>query len=430
MGVRYSIQFCLVSLCISFFVGTWTSKVWAQNDRLSRLQQARQLTLQTLDRVNQGAAPCYDSDCQNQKARLYHQIERSLSRATPLRENLTAHSVYRFLRSPRQELNQNPKTLRDWHAWWKRRYSLEAFQDAEWNAFFESVVQTEKMLQLVWGLVSNPFDLDRIAPRFDRDFREACRLLYSAVLLEEQANQAYRAGDEAKSDRLKDEADRLRDRQKAIEERMGRPLLAITRELLPDQSFGDSLRTFIELDRLMRLFGSSDLLHPDLPGFVRGMHQEWNAVFKPSQDFADLEYGVVGLNNLETIVNPVVAVQNEIRIQSQLDRVEIVGQSLIDLFHYSLLLGAARDFGSGSKLLTFLGLLGSGYAFEKLDWSVARQIFPSSTRTQELLSSLPSLEERLIRRKSSLEKTKTILETKLIEIDRLIETIVQGGESQ
>ena len=160
--------------------------------------------------------------------------------------------------------------------------------------------------------------------------------------------------------------------------------------------------------------------------FVRQAQTCWKQAFKSAQNFADLEYGVVGLKNFDSFVNEAQFAKSQLKVQNTLDRVELIGQSLIDLGQTAFLLSAGRSMAGPSALAQFANLFGIFYLTDRQEISLSKKILPSSSISVELTQEIPSLEARMELRLNSLQAARSNLLQKLDTINEQIENETKG----
>jgi len=388
-----------------------------------KLKQAKELALQTLDRINNGIPPCQSPGCAERKSETLFKLQDEIQKMKwSLQKDLSVSPGFWLARNPRPALNHDPKNLKEWLAWWKQRHSSRLTNDAEWMGAYETIVSMEKSFQSLIDLPNlDPFAWDRLKAKWNRRFREAIVNFFESIDLENQGQRAEDQGRLGDAKRLRQEAEKNRQEYGKYEKASGRSLVAQLREIFPDMNSGESLRVMIQMNHLMNLYGTEDLEDEEFYKFLEACHQNWRSSFRAAQVFADLEYGVIGLANFDSAVNPAVAYAKELEIQKTLDKVEVIGTQLLDYGPYAFTLAGVREFALGSKLVSLFALFVTSYMVEKYDLKVGQKILPPSERTQQILSQLDGLEDKMSRRKESLIQAKKVLEKRIEEIDRRLE---------
>jgi len=394
----------------------------ASNPR-DRLSEAKRLTVQTLDRIENGAPPCQIEGCAEKKSEVLFNLQSEIQKMRwSLQKDVSVAPGFWLVRNSRPQLSYEPKTLKEWLAWWKLRHSSRFRNDAEWMSSYETIVTMEKSFQRLIQLPNqDPFAWDRLKTQWTPRFRNAVNHFYQSIELENRGQRAEDQGQISEAKKLLQDAEKNRQAYAAYEKSAGRSLVAQLREMFPDLNSGESLRALIQMDHLMKLYGTEDLEDEDFLKFLESCHQNWRATFRTAQAFSDLEYGVIGLANFDTSVNPAVAYSKELEIQRTLDRVEVIGTQVLDYGPYSFALAGVREFALGSKLVSLFALFVTSYLIEKYELKVGQKILPPSERSQQILSQMDGLEEKMSRRKDSLVQAKKILEKRLEEINRRLE---------
>ncbi len=306
--------------------------------------------------------------------------------------------------------------------WWRQRYSQTPQQDFFWMSQFDLLVSHRKSIESIVSLIDqDPLTLDRVIEAWNPNFQTAIRSLNEATQKEQLGQRAEFFGQIEQAKLYLAQADQARQRFQDSERAFGQKIIPFVHQLFPDRSRKEALDILVDLDRLSRSFSTTDLLDEEFHDFLRSIHLDWRQVFAQAQRWTDLEYGVVGLKNFDSTVNPAVAHRRELEIQMKLDQIEQVGQGLIDLGQYLFLLSGVAEFSQASKLMSFFGLFSIGYGLEKWDGRMGSRILPTSHRTQEILQQIGTLEERMQRRKESLHEAKATVEKQLSEINRRLE---------
>ncbi len=430
MGIRYGLHFgsCLVAVFSLFSIQILS----AQN--LEKLLQAREIAIQNLHRIQNGASPCTSTECQNKKAEILYKLQNHLHRmrwSQP--EPIVLNAAYSLTRDPSPELSFEPKGVKDWMDWWKLRHSKKLERDAQWMKSFENIVSRQKTFESLLALIPNdPFTLDRLKDFWSPTFREACVVLRNSVLAEAESQQLELIGDLVRAQKKSAEAEKFRSQLKNFEAELNRPVASILKEIFPDKSGAESLDMIVQLHQWSQTLHVEELEDERLQDFIESSSRKWREIFRMAQSWTDLEYGIVGLDNFEGNVNPAVRAYRELEIQKRLDRIELIGQSVIDFAQYSFVLAGVREFALGSKLMSFFGLFASGYAFEKFELRMGKKIIPSSNRSLDLMNQIPTLEERMATRKNTLIAAKKIFEARLEEIESKIDQLkeLKGGNNE
>lgn len=388
--------------------------------RYDQLTKVKAMIEAALDRVRLGQDACHDRLCQNQKRALLAKLKIELDWLPEWAEDSllrkSFHSAYRLVSQPYEKPQKT-----DLLAWWKRRYQYELEVRSYWPHFVESLADLSKSLSELEKLKS-----EEPRPLWEHYWKEnlfkAAQDLHLAVRLTREASFKELEGQFEEAETIREQAQTYFDSLHRFEEKQGLRISRIFQKLAPKARAAEALQMILQIGRWAQWFGTEDIFNEEFLSFVGSQSSHIRSLYRLAQDFNDLEYGVVGLKQVNGVYLPLENLQSEIEIQSLLDRFEEGIKMGIDTGVFFLLAGSANAIAAGSRILTFGILAPSLYAQTKWQWNLSASLFTPQDYTDELRLHEFQLEEMLALRRSSLQQTERALLDRLDRVNRELET--------
>lgn len=401
------------------------------------LKETHALLLNYLDRVQNGKQPCYTRPCQLEKRRLLQKIQNKLEvlpslegRLLPNRR-LALSSAYRLVDEPFIYPSSNldsPQNITEWLEWWKRRYAYESRLHSNWTAFYSAVVSHERALQLISSLKKSPRQKLQLKHWWKRGLGEAARSLRQAVQAFQESSRLAMQGAIEESEAHREESESFFKRVEEFEEAAQIPFRMIVKDIFPDHSLVEATSFLVHYKSWIDFFEPNDILEQHFFDYLNYQKDSIQEISNLIQDFRDLEYGVVGLNNFDSISNPAKSVRHELDIQKRLDVLDESLRAAIELSFFFSFLNFSEAV-LGSYRLGILGVSGWSLAAERNNFELSEIYWERSERSTELLQQLPQLEAQMEYRKQELLQTEEALENKIQEIESRLQQSQKGDKT-
>jgi hypothetical protein len=416
---------CAASLCCLLLTN-------AAATNLSQLEANKILLTQLLSKVETGADPCFSNECQEQKRKRLIEIFRGSenlpgvdqlflkNRRSGIRSAL--HLVDEPFRTSDDQLF--PRNAEAWASYWKKRSSHDLQLKSTWMNFLAEIYALNDGLQLYTKISDDKKDL--IQQAWDKGAAKISELMIRAAVAASEASylDAEQRSEDARLFRQK--AIDWSAERATLEENFRGQFRAVMESLFPATSFKDIVAFFATIHSFSQLHASNQIFESEFSEPLFAHARDIKNLTRAAQNFTDLEYGVVGLKNFYSPVNPLVTVESEIPVQEFLDQVEARAQMLLELgTSYFLLKAGGLFFDSKWLANSALPTLYSLWSIEK-GFSVSTFFLAPSQRTAQLQSSLPPLSEQMERRNVELFKIRKLLVEKISQTDEQIKIVKQS----
>lgn len=420
--------------CVFLFSSGILKAQETASENLDRLYQKREMLLNLLDRVEQGAEPCFSPSCQNQKTSLIHSLHRKLERlphfdsADPSARRMGIITAHRLVANPYIAPASKKLSIGNWVDWWRRRYIHDLDLKSNWMNMKGNLGLLRKSIRFLVQLQSS--DRSRqiaIQNYWDQGLGAAAANIVAAVRVGRKAEAYSAQGDETKAEFYRSKVSKHFDAVRRIEKRLGETTKNILRRIFPELEERDLIVYVSQLHQITKEFGSNQLFDPELEEYVSYFYDVSKDLYRDLQDFTDLEYGVIGLENFYTETNPIVALDNELQIQQQLDVVDGVGRTIVDLATFYIMMKASYGTANGSRLLGGGLTAFSTYASLKADFDFSEILLSRSNRTSRIRAEKVALEAEIADRRKTLLQTQELLLIKIEEINEQIDTQNANG---
>jgi len=416
-----------IFICALAFVGS--ADLRAQS-ALSKLEQSLKQTKSLLDRVEKGKSPCFSIDCQHEKSKILNETRRLADTISwkPSPQNEAFQAARFFVAYPFQRPSEEfPETMKQWKAWWERRYSYETKYRFQWMSLVNQITSFYDALDIILrrAKTSSALDKELIQEAWDRQAGRISLLMREHAQLIETAKQEELKGRDSSD--LKQEALALSKEREALEKNFGGSFAAIMQELFPQVEFKRSVSSLAHLQLLAEDYQVTKIFDADFLSHVSYWRSQLKKFSNKLQEFNDLEYGVVGLRNFNTSTNPAVAAEQEIPIQEFLDKFDGTARAATSIAAFYLMttvLGVATD----SILLKIVIPSGLQLVGSEKDFELSEVLWAPAHRTEEILASLPDLQDRMQQRFRDLLKTRSLLLQRIQELESQISELNQQGE--
>jgi hypothetical protein len=417
-------------LLSSLLLSSSTVLAQSDSDELARLQERLELAHELLKRFEDGSPPCYNESCQRTKNRNLIRAQRKID-LLPLIEsdsnNLRRIGLLSGQRLIEKSFNRRPpqtKTAADWLYWWKRRYDHDLRLNSYWVSFKENFGRLRSNLRYFSGLAQGTRRRQHFVQYYwDKGLGEAAFVTIEAVRLNAEAKALLESGREKEGKKLQKQASDKLSQLREIEESMGENLKPVLRKLFPELSEQQLVGFAARLYKVCEIYGDDQLFSPDLISYTESIEDMAHEAFSDLQELHDLEYGILGLNNFESSLNPAVAAQQELQIQKTLDIVDISARGVVDIATFVIYINLSSSiFGAGAWLN--YGTAGAAtYFSEKYEYDFSTNLWGPSNRSQELQMRAISYEALMAKRKQELEAATQQVKQKIQELEFQIRLI-------
>lgn len=410
-------------------------------DKKTKVQQSRDKAVLLLQKIETGRNPCYSDECQTQKLDLL-QIVFKKSGLLPEVGKLFLSSRdsgidagYRLVRkrfAPPPMKNAFPTTVKEWRQWWVKRYDHELETRSNWMKLTSDVYALQQGLKVYLDIAkSGDEQKNQIEEAWERGLSRAAQLLITFPALVREASQAEEQKQTAVALTLRREAAQQIDEFNRINQDQFRgQFYSLLQAIIPQARTQEQAIAFLVLtQRWMNSSGSKRVFDPSFVNELKYRYREIVDLTTAIQSFNDLEYGIVGLKNFYSDVNPAVRTELELIYQGFLDQVDDTARQIVDLGAFCLLsITGAELIGPG-----FLGRFGFPTAVSlvsnQYDFNATEILWSRSTRTHELSSRLSDIEADMDRRRAELFEIRKLLKIRIEQYDQELNQPNQGDST-
>lgn len=410
--------------------------------KLQKLYERRALAYRLLDRMMNGKTPCFTPACQIQKQKQINRIAQELGDIP--RDFLKSRdrgltSAYRFVKRPLlapEDLNFFPERWEEWVYWWKKRYSAESQWKAEWTILVAEARALKDSTQtyLSWNQFTEAHQ-NLIREAIDRGLFEIAHFSKRSAELRQRLQDLSRPTRNLSSEEIAQrnraiesveaESQAVFEKLNSLNERFEHRTRAVVAELFPEDSFEDVMTTLHLLEGWMKLFGTTDLFSRSLKAHLTTRAHALQTLTQQIQDFNDLEYGALGINNFFSTLNPEISGEQELIIQEFLNEVDSTARTAYHLISFFLMNDAYQSLGILSTRAAYLLTSASNFALTWYDIDTSTWILPRSTRFDELRSQFQSTRVRMALKQEELLEKVQIVQDLIPKIEA--EIINRGG---
>lgn len=411
----------LVFVC--FFVSSLSA-----NESVEHLEAVKKRFEELLYRIEKGQEPCHLQSCQLEKyqllERLSHRISRIPSSASPFIDTMkdSIFAGYRLAENPAPYFLETASKEEErifayshhlrWRQDWQLLISdirlLRNFIEV-YETYYESDEEQAKLLRLIdQGLFELAFHLTE-GERSSEDIVSS-PLADQSEELEELKK---------KTDFHFEQYYYYRDKIRPELQAQGRRLFDTSSHgeppLFPDLSSAESLQMILHLRDWAGPSPSSRLFRADQKRFLGKVKEELQDALRWAQEFHDLEFGVVGLSNLDSIANPIQ--QNQEAAGTYLDvfRREARAETWMSHFDFTM------------NFLLFNAWMNYKLAAFPTAWSEYRRVSRESLTDANALQisflrmEAIDLERQMENRRESLVRTRDLLLRRLEQVELELE---------
>ncbi len=400
---------------------------------LSELETRLATAQELLKRVEEGQAPCYSHECQYQKNQLLNEAFRrsTLLPSDGLKiltyRDQAMEGAYQMVGKPFQRPGDEfPKTLKEWSRWWKLRMSHEHIYRGQWLAFVNQAFSTHSALDLILKKASaSPSQIPLIEEAWSRGAGQIFTLMREHASLMRQAAVLRDLGKIKQAESLSVQATRLREQRESLENEFGGVFRSVMEKLFPGLSFEKIGNAFFYLNVIVEFERETQIFSPRTLSRLQFWRAELKRLLKSLQNYNDLEYGIVGLNNFNTTTNPAVSIEMELPIQKFLDTFDQTARMGTQIGAAYLMSSAYSLAGLGylAQSLTFTGL---NLTANEYDFDFTLLLWEPATRTQALEALLPELKDQMNSRFKDLLRARKELKRLIQDLETQIQSL-KGG---
>jgi hypothetical protein len=410
----------------------------AQAD-FSKIQKNKEAALQLLEKIENGRNPCYTDECQNKKVGLLGDVFQISSLLPemggaflPTRER-GIDSGYTLVRKrfvPPSMKNAFPSTLKEWKQWWLKRSDHESKIRSDWMRLVSEIYSLQQGLRMYIEVARGSEEQHaQIEEAWQRGLARAAELLTTYPRLVRDASMADAQNDKAKAAQLRKEASlQIEEFNSLNRDKFENQFYPLLQALIPQAKTQEQVVAFLILTQRWMNF-SGDSRHVFDPSFINELKYRYKqivALTHAAQDFNDLEYGVVGIKNFFSEVNPAIRTELELVYQGFLDTVDETARQIVDIGSlYLLSMTGTQLFGAG-----FLGQYafptGASLLGTQFHVSANEILWAPSTRTEELKARHDDLEADMERRRMELFESRKALQLKIAQYDLELKRQTQG----
>jgi hypothetical protein len=418
-------------------VSAQSDDIQAQIDRLERKKAA---ALQQLAKTENGRSPCYTEECQRKKFNIVSTLSQRSQLIPEIGERFLKNrdegiaSAYRLVRKkfePPVMAGDFPASVHEWSEWWVRRYNHEQEIRSGWMRFVSDVRLLYFGFQFYLKLDSaSEEQRELIQDAWDRGLAEAAKHLVAMATFAEQVGFFRELKDKEQEKAALLQALSEQKKYNEINERFEGQIHSLLLKLFPQASNEEQVTAFLILmsDWLERT-QSKSIFDSAFKEEMEWRNRQAQELYRTVLDFQDLEYGIVGLNNFYSPVNPAVAAELEIPLQEFLDSFDYSARAIVELgaSYFTTLVGRTV-FGVGvvSDMLlpTATNLIGV-----QKNFNLTEALWSKSGRTKQLTSTLPLLEAEMEKRRIELFINRRQFQEFISQTDLEL-TRLKGGQHQ
>lgn len=411
------------------------SSVKAQS--LDQLHQGLRLAENLLFRIEQGSQACHSSSCQKTKSATLHKIYRDSQLLSFLgpefidQAETSMQSARKLVRAAIKRTDlppHQPQNLTEWTKVFERRYAHDIENTISWLAFAAKIESLRASLQyLAQGfkhLESN--EKKEFQKLWERGLAEVLADQRRIQELSVLRDQSRRDGNEVAAEKLDAEKLELMKKSRDWFEEHEISLITIQRRFFSDLEFSRIIDLVKALNLWSDFFGNPNILSESLAQKSQIIDPSLRTLVRDIQSFNDLEFGVVGLDNFSTMINPALAAGWEIQVQNRLQSHLESIQFLMDAGQSLLLLSASMALGGSSRWLQF-GIFGTASYFQDVeDFRVSDALFQTSDRITRLQQLEMFWSSRMQKRYVELKSTQILLKQKIHELKEQINLTEKG----
>lgn len=416
-------KWVFLSIASAVSVASPILEVFAQS-RIEELEATLAKSRELLEKVQRGAAPCHRDECQVKKGQIlsslfntYESLPQKYSQFIPSLESGLSSAHYMVQFPFTQMPMEFPKTLSDWSGWWARRYEYEIQFRAQWLEFLNDTTRLYRAVDL-WGktFTRSPREKKLIQEAWDRGMGEIAELTLAYQSLAWQASALERTGQKIEAARLSEQARSLRLRSEELESQFAGSFRNVISALFPAGDFKSTLTSLSLWKRILDLNQSPDVLGDLTKQRVAYLRTTLKKISGAQNDFNDLEYGVIGLNNYYSSVNPEIMLDFEALIQDYLNLVDMGGRAIANTIGF-FVMGEVTNAMFASKLMRYaIPTAASAYSTHQ-DFDPTTMIWEKSDISRQIDSALPRWRDEMALRLQNLHRAHKGLIEKIQELE-------------
>jgi hypothetical protein len=373
-------------------------------------------------RIESGQTPCYDSACQLQKS---DHLQRAFQKAEMLpssfqSERLRAfQAAYQMIDDPwiRPEAFF-PQDLDEWRQWWEHRFRNDSQRSAIWMAYSQEILRNYAGLDTLIDRLNqvSPKEKSLLKECFDKGALRIGFLLRETPRLYIESERLNSLGRPQEAEAARNLALKLSVEREDLEKNFSGQYEGVMLRLFPRVSFKQIISAFHVATHWMEALGYSDIESPALVRKLRYFRDALRQIHGEIQSFNDVEFGVLGLKNFHTSVNPLIASQQEIIIQDYLDVVDGLGRAVASVGSFYLAHSVMAGF-TESVFWRIVPLAAASTLAIEFDFELESLFWTPSTLTGQLQSQMPQLEEESEKRFKELLRAYQTVSKKIEDLE-------------
>lgn len=412
-----------------------SAETLADSHEIEKYERALQIAREQLDRAVNGRDPCHSTSCQIEKTELLDEISIQIDRlplGIPVFEESSLRaltSAWRLIENPfplpRNSVDES-FSFSELKNWWERRYSHDLKLRSSWTGLYGQLLMIEKAIGFYLQLVSSsPARRADFLRAWNGGLKDYTELERESSIYFYRIRQLEAGGLEGSNEieRLELAREMLNRERERIKSQLPDSPYRLLEKLFPNFQAPESAFILGLISHWLDIFPSNDLFDEERALILQKLENRVENLKENVRSFQELEYGLVGLRNFESMTNPVVAINYELGIQEKLGLAEGVISGILDLGSWSALYSFSASLGMGKALLTS-GLLGLGsYYSIEYDLSYSEIFFEPQNRRGELFEQLPKFEQQMARRHQTLKYVRDVLLQKIESYEKKLDEL-------
>jgi hypothetical protein len=394
-------------------------EVSERENRLFQLSELRTQFYRFLDRVENGQSPCHLPSCQLEKYQIMEKVSHQLGflpkAASPLLDE--AHkgvfAGYRLANLPAPYLNSETDSHQ---SRLRYQYSLHPEWRGSWYGFLSDLYLIRTMIKSFRQVLEDPIASEQLRQYMDAGLLEMAFHLSEGRAWADQIVRSRHEGNleqesvaEEKANLHFAEYHRLRENVFPQLQAEGFRLFEGDVTLFPGLNPAQSLQMMLHLRSWISDRPNSYVFEALHLRFLDRLERTLESVVKLSHQFNDLEFGVLGLRNMESFANPVLRNEKDLTIDQQIQKRESLEEGLYtsaDFFLGFLTINAWL----GPSMIRVAPMVGL-YEFHKLNSQPLQRT--EGSRSIRLRFESIQFQEQVETR------TETLMETKQVILQRI-----------
>lgn len=387
-----------------------------------------------LERVEKGRPPCHTPSCQLQKMALLEELSHHLARLPRSTSPFVADFDRAIFSGYRLASSAPPHVLDRSDQWREQRFHVSHHINwrSSWYTLISDLYLIQDLIRVFTEVQADPqrkLELKRLIGRgllevaFHMDRGQKALSGVTEAFMEHNSErlQETRARSEAHYDKFHKLSEQVFGEADEFSVLTGSPHQP---PLFPSLNPAQQLQMLLHLREWSRLAGPNELFDAPRNRFLSRAYDSLEKAIDSLQAFNDLEFGVLGLENMQSIANPLLRNQADQQLHSRLYQEEeinaftaSVGTFMFDFFILKAWVGPS-----------FLRTLTAFSAFQF--WSIQQHPLRlgGGNKLMQLKLESYDLYDQVLRRQEVLEKARNQIQKRLAQIEREIAFIEQSLE--